>query len=71
MIYIPANENFCQTSTGVEVEYVAGRGFTGVQLGSYIRDGADHFGEVQAWNVDTGEEVWVHEWPRSPNWGPR
>ncbi len=69
MIYIPANENFCQTSTGVEVEYVAGRGFTGVQLGSYIRDGADHFGEVQAWNVDTGEEVWVHEWPRSPNWG--
>ena len=69
MIYIPANENMCGTSMGVEVEYRAGRGFTGVQLGRYIREGADHFGEVQAWNVDTGEEVWTHEWPRSPNWG--
>jgi alcohol dehydrogenase (cytochrome c) len=40
-----------------------------VRLGGYIREGADHFGEVQAWNVDTGEEVWVHEWATSPNWG--
>jgi alcohol dehydrogenase (cytochrome c) len=69
MIYIPANENFCTTSTGIDVEYRAGRGFTGVRLGGYIREGADHFGEVQAWNVDTGEEVWRHEYAKSPNWG--
>ena len=24
---------------------------------------------MQAWNVDTGEEVWTHTYARSPNWG--
>jgi alcohol dehydrogenase (cytochrome c) len=75
MIYIPANNNLCGELTGAEeVEYVAGRGFTGLgrggaPLGPPIRPGADHVGEVQAWNVDTGELVWTHEYPRSPNWG--
>ena len=31
--------------------------------------GADHFGEVQAWNVDTGKQVWKHDYAKSPNWG--
>jgi hypothetical protein len=26
-------------------------------------------GEVQAWNVDTGEKVWTHKYEKSPNWG--
>ena len=29
----------------------------------------DHFGEVQAWNVDTGQRVWTHNFEKSPNWG--
>jgi alcohol dehydrogenase (cytochrome c) len=24
---------------------------------------------VQAWNVDTGQEVWTHNYVKSPNWG--
>ena len=32
--------------------------------------GADHVGEVQAWNVDTGQRVWTHAYQKSPNWGP-
>ena len=32
--------------------------------------GADHIGEVQAWNVDTGKRVWTHTFPESANWGP-
>ena len=32
--------------------------------------GADHFGEVQAWNVDTGTRVWTHTYETSTNWGP-
>ena len=24
---------------------------------------------MQAWNVDTGERVWTHNYTRSPNWG--
>jgi alcohol dehydrogenase (cytochrome c) len=32
--------------------------------------GADHVGEVQAWNVDTQSRVWTHTYATSPNWGP-
>jgi alcohol dehydrogenase (cytochrome c) len=71
MIYIPANNNLCGSSVGVDVQYVAGRGYTGTGRGGPggINPGADHFGEVQAWNVDTGQKVWTHNYPRSPNWG--
>src|SRR5215469_7433571 len=71
MIYIPANNNLCGSSVGVEVQYVAGRGYTGTGRGGPggITPGADHFGEVQAWNVDTGQKVWTHNYPKSPNWG--
>ena len=63
-------ENLCATLTGVPVQYTAGRGFGGAQFGSApVAPGADHFGEVQAWNVDTGQKVWTHNYPRSPNWG--
>jgi alcohol dehydrogenase (cytochrome c) len=31
--------------------------------------GADHFGQVQAWNVDTGQRVWTYDYAKSPNWG--
>ena len=70
MIYIPANNNQCSSLMGVPVQYVAGRGFGGVSgFGGSIAPGADHFGEVQAWNVDTGKQVWMHPYPKSPNWG--
>ena len=75
MIYIPANNNLCSELMGAEeVTYTAGRGFTGTARGQGTGQpptvpGADHFGEVQAWDVDTGELVWTHEYPRSPNWG--
>src|SRR5688572_18623114 len=74
MIYIPANNNICGTLTGGPVTYTAGRGFTGTTRGggpapSPIAPGADHFGEVQAWHVDTGQKVWTHNYAKSPNWG--
>jgi alcohol dehydrogenase (cytochrome c) len=70
MIYIPANNNICGSSEGVEVTYSPGRAYVGVRGGgAFAAPGADHFGEVQAWNVDTGQKVWTHNYPRSPNWG--
>ena len=70
MIYIPANNNMCGSSMGKEVKYVAGSSFTGVEIAPMTtRPGADHFGEVQAWNVDTGKQVWKHDYATSPNWG--
>jgi alcohol dehydrogenase (cytochrome c) len=73
MIYIPANNNVCGGLRGTEAPaYKPGAGFTGAQMGRSnmpIVPGADHFGEVQAWNIDTGQRVWTHNYPKSPNWG--
>ncbi len=72
MIYIPANNNLCGSMIGsAVVEYRAGAGFTGTAFGGGPTPrvpGADHFGEVQAWNVDTGQRVWTHTF-KGPNWG--
>ena len=72
MIYIPANNNLCGASVGVAVTYTPGRAFVGIDRsggGPSMAPGADHFGEVQAWNVDTGQRVWTHNYAKSPNWG--
>jgi alcohol dehydrogenase (cytochrome c) len=71
LLYIPANDNLCSTLEGEETDYVAGRGFTGVTgFGSSLREGADHVGELQAWDLSTGEKVWTHEYGPFANWGP-
>ena len=69
-LYIPANENLCSTLVGTEVEYVPGAGYTGASSQHFVVANADHLGEVQAWNLATGEQVWTHEFERSQNWGP-
>jgi alcohol dehydrogenase (cytochrome c) len=70
MIYIPANENLCDALIGRQVTYVAGRPYTGGTSRMFMAPGADHIGEVQAWNVDTGARVWTHTFATSANWGP-
>jgi alcohol dehydrogenase (cytochrome c) len=70
LLYIPANENLCATFTARAVEYSAGSPFTGTTSTLELVPGADHIGEVQAWNVDTGKRVWTHTYAKSPNWGP-
>ena len=70
MIYIPANENLCGRIVGRPISYAAGRAFTGATSVLLIAPGADHIGEVQAWNVDTGKRAWTHTFPKSTNWGP-
>jgi alcohol dehydrogenase (cytochrome c) len=69
-LYIPANENLCTTLEGEEeVVYRPGQLFMGVDIGLNVRDGADHIGELQAWNLSTGERAWTHEYELN-NWGP-
>ncbi|MBI3262191.1 MAG: PQQ-dependent dehydrogenase, methanol/ethanol family [Acidobacteria bacterium] len=70
MIYIPANENLCAKIVGRKVDYNPGRSYTGATSTLYMAPGADHIGEVQAWNVDTGKRVWTHNFATSANWGP-
>ena len=70
MIYIPANDNLCATIVGRPVTYTAGRSYTGATTTMLLAPGADHVGEVQAWNVDSGKKTWTHPFPGSINWGP-
>jgi alcohol dehydrogenase (cytochrome c) len=70
LLYIPANNNLCGTSIGEDVEYTPGERFVGATTTLYITPGADHIGELQAWNVDTGQKVWSHNFPNSQTWGP-
>jgi alcohol dehydrogenase (cytochrome c) len=69
LLYIPANENLCGTSVGNDVEYQPGRSFTGASTTMTVVPGADHIGELQAWDLNTGEQVWTQEFA-SQNWGP-
>jgi alcohol dehydrogenase (cytochrome c) len=70
LLYVPANENLCSSMEGEEVEYRAGTRFTGATSELFLAEGAaDHIGELQAWNLNTGERVWTHEFPMH-NWGP-
>jgi alcohol dehydrogenase (cytochrome c) len=68
-LYIPANENLCSYIEGREAEYEPGERFIGASSQTFAREDADHFGELQAWDLDKGEKVWVNEF-ESPNWGP-
>ena len=69
LLYIPVNENLCGSILGREVEYEPGRSFTGAESQMTVWPGAEHIGELQAWDMNTGEEVWMREC-ESPNWGP-
>jgi alcohol dehydrogenase (cytochrome c) len=70
LLYIPANENLCTELNAEVIKYKPGERYTGVSSNTLkIRAGADHIGEVQAWNLDTGKKVWTTKLP-SENWGP-
>jgi alcohol dehydrogenase (cytochrome c) len=72
MVYIPANDNHCGSMEGKVQEYVAGQWWTGVDIpdiGFTVDKSAKSFGEVQAWDVNSGKKVWTHHFPNSMNWG--
>jgi alcohol dehydrogenase (cytochrome c) len=70
LLYIPANENLCTELRGEQVKYVAGERYTGVASNTMLMvAGADHIGELQAWDLDAGKKVWTTKLP-SQNWGP-
>ena len=71
MIYIPANNNLCGSNMGVAAAVHPGQA-----VRRHLREPSrssgrapTHVGEVQAWNVDTGQKVWTHIYEKSPNWG--
>ena len=63
LLYVPATNNYCSTMEGRTVEYRAGSPFTGARVESFRREGTDHIGELQAWDLDSGRRVWTQEFP--------
>jgi alcohol dehydrogenase (cytochrome c) len=71
-LYIPANENLCSTIEGKATPYEAGKLFLGVDrttIQMTMAEGADHIGELQAWDLKSGQRVWTHRF-KYMNWGP-
>jgi len=72
LMYIPANDNHCGHMQGKKEEYVAGQWWTGVAIPDIsftVDKDAKSFGEIQAWDVNTGKKAWSHLYPTSMNWG--
>jgi alcohol dehydrogenase (cytochrome c) len=71
-LYIPANENLCGSLLGAQQNYEAGKLWLGTEIkdiGMEVTKGTDHIGEIQAWDVNTGQKVWTRTF-ESHNWGP-
>ena len=73
-LYIPANENLCSTLVGQPKPdpYEPGKLYLGIERPKTTmswRQGANHIGELQAWDMTTGQRVWTHKFPFQ-NWGP-
>jgi len=68
---LPANENFCGGFSGEKVPLVPGQllGTKPEDIGLTPRPGADHFGELQAWDPATGKKVWSHNFQKTPLFG--
>ncbi len=58
--YVPTTE-YCMTITGTEVQYEAGKNYTGADAERYPPEGMDWTGALQAIDVATGEVVWKHQ----------
>ena len=69
MIYASSQENICALMIGREVKTPSGETRYATTSRMFIAPGAEHLSEVQSWNVDTGQKVWAHKVPMSPNWG--
>ena len=72
LVYVPANDNFCGGFTGERVPLVPGQLWLGTKpedIGLTVAPGADHFGELQAWDPATGKKVWSHNFPKSQLFG--
>ena len=74
LMYIPANENICSSLEGAQEDYVPGELYIGVPIpvilgGFSLREGWEHIGEIQAWDVGNKKEEWTKTF-KYQNWGP-
>ena len=70
LLYIPANNNMCESIEGKKQTLVVGQPWYGADTDSAkLKPEADHIGELQAWNLETGKQAWMHPFPKSQLFG--
>ena len=72
MIYIPSNENHCNNLEGKVEQRIPGQWWTGVAIPDFhfsVDTKAGFFGELQAYDVETGKRMWRDLYSSSMNWG--
>jgi alcohol dehydrogenase (cytochrome c) len=70
LLYIPANNNMCESMKGEKQTLVVGQPWLGADVDhAKLLPGGDHIGELQAWNVETGKQVWMHPFPKTQLFG--
>ena len=72
MVYIPSNENHCNNLEGKVEQRVPGQWWTGVAIPDFhytVDTKAGFYGELQAYDVNSGKRVWRDLYSNSMNWG--
>jgi alcohol dehydrogenase (cytochrome c) len=72
LVYIPANENHCNNLEGKVEERVPGQWWTGVAIPDFhftVDTKAGFFGEILAYDVNTGKRAWRNLYSSSMMWG--
>src|SRR3954451_6762763 len=69
LVYVPANENLCGEFTGEKKPLVEGQLWLGTDPDNIVltvAPGAQHIGELQAWDPATGKKVWNKTFAKTP-----
>ena len=72
MVYIPTNENHCNRLEGKVEQRVPGQWWTGVAIPDIhftVDTKAGFFGEIEAYDVNTGKRAWRQLYSNSMMWG--
>lgn len=73
LLYIPANENLCSAISASPANYRPGELYMGATLSDMKvyphKKDVDHIGELQAWDLNTGERKWTAKFPQQL-WAP-
>jgi alcohol dehydrogenase (cytochrome c) len=73
ILYTPANDNLCSVATAQKPTFKPGEPYVGEGLDDLVlalHPGADHVGELQAWDINTNKKLWQHDFKDSQNFGP-
>ena len=72
MLYIPFNDNHCMSLTGKIEERVPGKWSAGVDIPDIkllVDKDPPYIGGIQAWDVNSGKQMWREQYKNSWNWG--